>query len=454
MITTSKSCRRAAVIVRSRERHAAREARNATRGADAQARHRSLGGRKGVECQQAHAAQAPQRAERRSEQAHEPVREGDDALAVLVTPAGIGAQRGLIADVGPAGCQRVRNHFREARCVAQPQIETLSRDGMQRLCGIADDGEPRRHVPLRARQRERIGIPGADAQQPAEAVAEGGLQVGEEFLVGQREESRSFLWTPHPHDAAPTVCERQDGDRPIRSETLVGHVVVETLRRERGDDRSLAVLPVLGRHARLLADDGTRTVRGHDQPGLDIESLAAALDAERAPFVRQPGAGDSRRCERLDTGHAAQPLPESRADHAVGQHVAERVQPLLGCVDACDAEAALLGNVDAADRGRLALHVAPDVEAAEYPYGAVGQCGRALVETRVLHGAGRHRLNERDPEPERGECQRERGADQAAPGNGDVELPRFQGLGHESARCDLTNTSRARSRRACAAARR
>ena len=43
----------------------------------------------------------------------------------------------------------------------------------------------------------------------------------------------------------------------------------------------------------------------------------------------------------------------------------------------------------------VALHVAPDVETAEDPHGTVGECRRALIETRVRHGAGRHRLDER-----------------------------------------------------------
>ena len=99
--TTSKSCRRARSSFDPGERHAAREPRNATRGADAQARHRALAGGKASNASRPDAAQAAQRAERRAEQAHEPVRERDDALAVLVAPAGVGAQRGLVADVGP-----------------------------------------------------------------------------------------------------------------------------------------------------------------------------------------------------------------------------------------------------------------------------------------------------------------------------------------------------------------
>ena len=190
-----------------------------------------------------------------------------------------------------------------------------------------------------------------------------------------------------------------------------------------------------------------------------LASISKASPPRSMPSVRRsfasPVAGDPRRCECLDAGHAAQPLPEGRADHAVGQHVAERVQPLLGCVDPRDAEAALLGDVDAADRGRLALHVAPDVEAAEHPHACrwpVPSCARrssgaprsraprprrarpaaraARVPARATRRPGRRRQwRRRTPAVVRVSC-------------------------HEPSRSGLTSASRARSRQVCAAARR
>ena len=77
----------------------------------------------------------------------------------------------------------VREHFREARRVAQTEIESLPGDRVQRLRGVADDRQSLGDVLVRARQRERIELSRADPHEAAETESEGVLQAREELSV-------------------------------------------------------------------------------------------------------------------------------------------------------------------------------------------------------------------------------------------------------------------------------
>ena len=90
------------------------------------------------------------------------------------------------------------------------------------------------------------------------------------------------------------------------------------------------------------------------------------------------------------------------------------LQPLLRRVDAREAEAAAIGDVNAPDRGRLALHQRPDAQRLEDAPAAVGQSRGALVEARLPERAERVRLDQDDvetrarPAPARGSRRRGR----------------------------------------------
>ena len=60
---------------------------------------------------------------------------------------------------------------------------------MQALRGIADDGESLRDVTLGPRQHERVRSALADAQEASEPEAERRLELAQELVVRQREQS-------------------------------------------------------------------------------------------------------------------------------------------------------------------------------------------------------------------------------------------------------------------------
>ena len=313
-------------------------------------------------------------------------------------------------------------------------------------------------VALRARQRERIRIPGADAQ----TAGRGGSRRRPAARRGTPRRAARAVARPPRACAIQTMPQRPSASGstaigPSAREALVGHVVVETLRRQRGDDRGLAVVPVLGRRCRPARESPTaRRPRRRPACARDLERLAAALDARaRVDRPSSSRARDLRRRNDLDAGHASQPFPERRADHAVGQRRSpapraparrrrSRATPKRPCSETW------IGGSGVASR----CMSAPDAEALEDADGAVGQRRGALVETRVLPPLhGRHGLDQRDA--------RARAARAPAPA---TRRPgrrrRWRGRSRQSSRSTVMSRvrrptpSRARSRPACAAARR
>ena len=358
------------------------------------------------------------------------------------TPRGTGIVEPGMAVIG--------NHLGQAHGIAQPQVETLARDRVQALGGRADHGDARCRVALGARQGQVVCDPLADAQETAEPEAERGLELAEEFLVAQRQQARDLGRFACPHHAAAAIGERQHRDRTVLGEPLVGDVVVEALGDEHRRDRRLLVLDVLRTDAGLVPDDRTDAVGRHDQPGTQRLRLACELVVHVAPAVGEVAPHDARRGNDADGRLTRQPVPERCADRAVRHDVTERLEPLLGGVDPGRTEPTLFGDVDPADRRSLALHARPHAERAKRPDRAVGERGRAFIEARMLVArAGRDRLEQRDPEPQRRERECERRADQPATDDGEVEF----GLRLVHRVSVRPRPSRVRSRPACAAAR-
>jgi len=366
----------------------------------------------------------------------------DDASLVLIAPRRVGCERTRRARVEIPVGPRVRKHLREARRIAQPEVESLARDRVQRLRGIADDREALTRVTLRPPQPELVRLAAADRQDASQPEAEGLLQFCEECLVGRIEQPPGLLGMARPHEPAAAVADGQHRDGSFRGESLVGHVVVEALRHQRRGDRDLPVLPVLGADARLLPHQRASPVGSDDEPRIQLPLRPAGLDSQRTPVALDRARRHARRCERLDRGAVAQALLQGRADHAVRDDAAERLQALRGGVDACRAESPLVAHVDAADRCRLALHVPPHVEAPEDANAAVRERGGALVEAGMITLPRRGCLDDHDAQAQRRECQGERGAHQPSARDGNVVVGLCRGHAH---RAMLSPPSTARS---------
>src|SRR6185437_9752769 len=127
------------------------------------------------------------------------------------------------------------------------------------------------------------------------------------------------------------------------------------------------------------------------------------------------------------------PAPQRRADAPVGRHVAEGIDPLRGGLEAREAEAPGLGDVDGADRGRLRRDVAPHAEALENAPAGVAERGGALIEARLRGGAERHALDEQQRAAAARERRGEARAHHAAADHRDIDLERGS-RGHAQAR--------------------
>ena len=184
--------------------------------------------------------------------------------------------------IGPARRERVGQHLRKTRSVAQTEIEPLPGDRVQTLRGIADDRQARRGVPIGAGQCQLVTLTTTDAQQPAEPQPERTLQLGEKGVVRQRDQPRGFVRRVGPDETTTSVRERQHGEWPVRRKPLIGHVVVETLRRDRRHDGGLPVVPVLGRDARAFAQHRARTVCRDHEPRIEPHRPGRGLDFEAA----------------------------------------------------------------------------------------------------------------------------------------------------------------------------
>ncbi len=324
---------------------------------------------------------------------------------------------------------------------------------MQSLRGIADHGETLGGVPLGTRQRQRVRRPLAHAQEAAQAEAERGLELRQEFGLGQRQQSLDRLGPARPDHAAAAVRQRQDRDRAFLGKALVGDVIMKPLRDHDRGQRDLLIGQVLGIDARLVAHQRADAVRRHHQSRRQRVRLSVLLVTDGAGIAVDLAPADPRRRDHGDIRRTCQARPQRRADDAIRHHVSQRLETLLRGVDAGRAEAAAVGDVDPADRRRLALHCRPHAQCPESAHRAIGQCRRALVEARMLLArARRHGLDQRDAQAERRQRQGQRRADQAAAD--DDEIEHWRGRVHANVGGRLRRRpSPARLRPSCGAAR-
>src|SRR5512143_419871 len=116
------------------------------------ARERSLRRRQGVEQSERQPAGPAQEREVVAEEVDETVRERDAGPAVGPPAARVALEHRPIAD---RLARRVDDRPRELERVAQPHVETLARDRMQRLRGVAEDDGARADRRARELENER-----------------------------------------------------------------------------------------------------------------------------------------------------------------------------------------------------------------------------------------------------------------------------------------------------------
>ena len=134
-------------------------------------------------------------------------------------------------------------------------------------------------------------------------------------------------------------------------------VIVEALREDIGHERDLLVVPGAGADAGGGAHRGARAVGCDRELRLDHGRAFLAFDPLAMACERH--ARHTRGRDDLD-GFLSEARPQRCTHDAIHDDVAERFQPLLSRVDAGEAEAALIGNVDAMNRRRVALDERPD----------------------------------------------------------------------------------------------
>ena len=100
--------------------------------------------------------------------------------------------------------------------------------------------------------------------------------------------------------------------------------------------------------------------------------------------------GDSQREAR----GRAELVPQRRPDYPVGDHVTERIDSLLGGVEACKPESPRLGDVNTANGGRLGGHPFPASEALEDAAAGVAERCGALIEARLSPSSEGHALDQ------------------------------------------------------------
>ena len=162
--------------------------------------------------------------------------------------------------------------------------------------GVADQRQPFGDERARGEQPERKGAARPDHRDVAEMQAEAFLQLGMEFIVGQRDDALRLARVLGPHDRRALARQRQDRERPRGQEMFLGAAVVLALMRHRGDDRRLIVIPSMRGDAGLFADFRARAVGADQKPRgnrlavgeLDVDRMVAAFskpaDRARAQF--------------------------------------------------------------------------------------------------------------------------------------------------------------------------
>src|ERR1035438_1737104 len=101
---------------------------------------------------------------------------------------------------------------------------------MQALSCVADDDAAPGAGTRRLRQRQRIRDTSAHFEKASESESESALQLGEELGIGAGHHGIEVCAVYRQHESASAVRQRQQRERTASRESLVGHVVMKSLR--------------------------------------------------------------------------------------------------------------------------------------------------------------------------------------------------------------------------------
>ena len=156
--------------------------------------------------------------------------------------------------------------------------------------------------------------------------------------------------------------------------------------------------------------------------------------------------GDHQVCGIFGQAHLAHPcrianqnlwprgqlLPQRRTDMSIGDDIAQRIDPLLSCAEPRTAQTALIGHLNLAHRAGVRCKMWPDAERFENSSAAVAKRRGALIETGLIVGFSRDRLDQRHAFIGMAQRQRQAGADHTAADDEHIDCGRRK-LAHSAA---------------------
>ena len=251
---------------------------------------------------------APRRSDAHAALAKQPVdRVGraEQQRVLASTPPGIAAQHAQARRIF-AGLDGPREHLCQRSTVEEAEVHALPRKRVDRVRGVADQGEPTAHVLPRVPERERkAGPPTVERQLAEHAAARFRHEAIELRRLGGQQRGGS-LRRRRPDERHPAVGERQQRDGPVGQESLPGRMRVRLLDMQVCDDRGLPVRPARTSDATQLPRARLPAVRSNDDAAGDPPSVAqrdrraVGVELERfEPCAQLRDALELRRLEKL-----------------------------------------------------------------------------------------------------------------------------------------------------------
>ncbi len=281
--------------------------------------------------------------------------------------------------------RRIENREREPVGVAQPDIEALPRDRMQRLRRIAErDAARARCFPCEF-QHQRKGAPIGDGRETRQARSKLVRKVLEKrWFVLHQPLFREFR-RHRPHETV-VVALGKERDRTRGCESFPGDAAGVGIGAHLCDHRHLIVIVPLPRCA---GENATRSVRDRDEARDERLAIASGL------LDRGIGGGRADRLHRRLVPDRHFRMHERGVERclqcAIARDVAERGQTDVGGGEPRHAEASGLRHVDLGDRRHRAgrgRELLPHTLPLEDEARAVRQRERAVAAQRLPFGAG------------------------------------------------------------------
>src|SRR5262249_43958136 len=163
----------------------------------------------------------------------------------------------------------IDNDFGERSDVLEPHIESLARNRVDHMGGIAHQRETIGNESARQQKSQRMDATGTDRCDLAETKAEAPLKLSVKFGVRQRDDAHRLLRFLGPDDGrtvthGSVAFQRQDREWPGGKKVLLGPPAMIALMRDGGDDGGLLVPKAVAGNSRMLADRRTRAI-GRDK---------------------------------------------------------------------------------------------------------------------------------------------------------------------------------------------